>query len=181
MVIRPFAPHRPRSSPLLRKCKSQAKQWFSKFHYLYLFYKSNQNHNLHKKGPKTQSKNTQNASQHFQWKSNDTSESRLHSELLSELWPSVKIWVDINVDVNSTTTSHWVWFLKPQRWGSQTQNVVQKPLRGSQHEFLHVLHHALLNSARWRANFTRGFGSEHPFTVFLRILSVFPGHFHGES
>ena len=85
MVIRPFAPHRPRSSPLLRKCKSQAKQWFSKFHYLYLFHKSNQNHNLHKKGPKTQSKNTQNASQHFQWKSKDTSESRLHSELLSEL------------------------------------------------------------------------------------------------
>lgn len=87
---------------------------------------------------------------------------RFRCGVLSELWPSVKIWVDINVDVNSTTTSHWVWFLKPQRCGSQTQNVVQKPLRGSQHEFLHVLHHALLNSARWRANFTRGFGSEHP-------------------
>lgn len=27
---------------------------------------------------------------------------------------------------------HWVWFLKPQRCGSQTQNVVQKPLRGVQ-------------------------------------------------
>ena len=78
----------------------------------------------------------------------DTSESCLHSELHSELWPSVKICVDINVDVHPTTTSHWVWFLKPQRCGSQTQNVVQKPLRGSQHEFLHVLHHARLGTAR---------------------------------
>lgn len=50
----------------------------------------------------------------------------------------VKKFTGRHVDVHAgpTTTRHWVWFLKPQRCGSQTQNVVQKPLKGSlQNEF----------------------------------------------